>query len=169
MERERWEFVMSKHEFIEAPAEAEPLIWWRETSADDLGPRDAAKIRRALKRVSIFGEPGWPDAVRGVAAEAIGVAVRVAVKQPCGEEVVDIVMSAVVAAAIDGDPAAREFMAHMLMKRAAYDAAAVTLAKSWIAANRAAERERRLAETRPQMRRPRNRQVSSLGGMGRRR
>jgi len=159
---------MSKHEFIEAPAEAEPLTWWRQVCADALGPRDAAHIRRGLRRVSIFGEAGWPDAVRGVAAEAIGVAIRVAVKQPCVEEVVDIAMSAVVAAAIDGDPAAREFVAHTLMKRAASDAVAAMLAKSWIAANRAAERERRLIEARPQMRRPRNRPVASFGGMARR-
>jgi hypothetical protein len=158
---------MSKHEFIEASVEAEPLNWWRQFSPQDLGPRDAAQIRRALRRVSIFGEPGWSDAVRGVAAEAIGVAIRVAVRQPSVEEVVDIAMSAVVAAAIDGDPAAREFVAHMLMKRAVSDAAAAALAISWIAANRAAERERRLAEARPQMRRPRNRQVASCGGVGR--
>jgi hypothetical protein len=131
---------MSKHEFIEAPAKTEPLGWWRHFSAEELGPRDAAQIRRALRRVSIFGEPGWPDAIRGAAAEAIGVAIRVAVKQFCAEPVVDVAMSAVAAAAIDGDAAAREFVAHMLMKRAAFDAAAATLAKSWIAANRAAAR-----------------------------
>jgi hypothetical protein len=158
---------MSKHEFIEAPVKAEPLNWWRQFSAKELGPRDAAQIRRALRRVSIFGEPGWPDAVRGVAAEAIGVAIRVAVTQPCVEPVVDTVMSAVVAAAIDGDAAAREFLAHMLMKRAAFDVAAATLARSWTAANRAAERERRIIEARPQMRRPRSRQIASCGGAGR--
>ena len=160
---------MSKHEFIDAPVEAEPLIWWRQFSAEELGSRDAAQIRRALRRVSIFGEPGWPDAIRGVAAEAIGVAIRVAVKQPCVEPLVDVAMSAVVTAAIDGDAAAREFLAHMLMKRAASDAAAGALAKSWIAANRAAERERRLVEARPHMRRPRNRQTASCGGVARRR
>ena len=158
---------MSKHEFIDAPVEAEPLIWWRQFSAEELGSRDAAQIRRALRRVSIFGEPGWPDAIRGVAAEAIGVAIRVAVKQQCVEEVVDVAMSALVAAAIDGDPAAREFVAHILMRRAATDAATATLARSWIVANRAAERERRFVGSRPQMRRPRSRQVASCGGFGR--
>jgi hypothetical protein len=158
---------MSKHEFIEASADTEPLNWWRQFSAEELGPRDATQIRRALRRVAIYGEPGWPDAVRGVAAEAIGVAIRVAVKQQSVDEVVDIAMSAVVAAAIDGDPAARDFLAHMLMRRAASDAAAAALAKSWIAANRAAERARRLVEARPQMRRPRNRHVASCGGAAR--
>ena len=33
---------MSKHEFIEASVEAEPLNWWRQFSPQDLGPRDAA-------------------------------------------------------------------------------------------------------------------------------
>jgi hypothetical protein len=169
MEREQEEFVMSKHEFIKAVGDIEPLNLWRQFPADELGPRDAAKIRRALRRVSIFGEPGWPDAARGVAAEAIGVAIRVAVKKSCVEEIVDVTMSAVVAAAIDGDPAAREFVAHMLMKRATSDAAAAALANSWIAANRAAERESRIIEARPQMRRPRNRQVASFGGIARRR
>jgi hypothetical protein len=55
----------------------------------------------------------------------------------------------------------------MLMKHAATDAAAAALARSWIAANCAAERERRLAEARPQMRRPRNHRVASCGGAGR--
>jgi hypothetical protein len=55
----------------------------------------------------------------------------------------------------------------MLMKRAAFDAAAATFAKSWIAANRAAERERRLIEAQPRMRRPRVRLVASCGGAAR--
>ena len=44
---------MSKHEYIEAPVEAEPLNWWRQFSAEDLGPRDAAQIRRALRRLDL--------------------------------------------------------------------------------------------------------------------
>jgi hypothetical protein len=160
---------MSKHANVEESTEAEPFSWWRRFSAEDLGPREAAQIRRALKRVSIFGEAGWRDAIHGVASEAIGVAIRVAVKRPCVESVVDAVMSTVAAAAIDGDPAARDFVAHMLMKRAQFDAGAATLAHSWIAANRAAARERHLVEPQPQMRSPRNRRIASCGGVIRRR
>jgi hypothetical protein len=151
---------MSRANFIETPVEVEPLGRRRQFFAENLGPRDAAQIRRALRRVSIFGEPGWPDAVRGVAAEAIGVAIRVAVKQPCAEPVVDVAMSAVVATA-------REFGAHMLKKRAPFDATAAMIARSWTAANRAAARERRLVEARPRMRRPRSRQIASCSGSAR--
>lgn len=160
---------MSKHAYVEVSAEAETFSWWRQFPAEKLGPREAVQIRRGLKRVSIFGEAGWLDAVRGVASEAIGVAFRVAVKQPCIEPVLDAVMSAVAAAAIDGDHAARDFLAHMLMKRAAFEAGAATLAHSWIAANRTAARERRLFEPKPHMRSPRNRRIASCGGGVRRR
>jgi len=71
------------------------------------------------------------------------------------------VMSPVLAAAIEGDAAARAFISHMLLKCAGADPAAQSLAKSWTEANRAAARSSRLTKPEPHMRRPRNRRVMS--------
>ena len=121
--------------FDEGPIETEPLLRWRHLPADALGSCEAAEIRRALRGVSILRERGWPDAIRGVAAEAIGVAIRVAVKRRSVAPIEDVVMSAVAAAAIGGDAAARAFMVHIFAKRSAFQPAAPRLAKSWTAAN----------------------------------
>ncbi len=152
--------MTGNRKFNEGPIETEPLFWWRQLPANALGSCEAVQIRRALRGVSILREPGWPDAIRGVAAASIGVAIRVVVKQPSVEPIEDVVMSAVVAVAIGGDAAAREFMAHVLARRSVFEPAAATLAKSWTAANRDSA-PAALRDARSRRRRPSNRLVSS--------
>jgi hypothetical protein len=129
-----------------------------------LGSREANRVRRALRGLCIYGDPAWNDAVRGDAAAAIGIAIRVAVRQPAIEPIVDLAMAPVLAAAIDGDAAARLFISHMLAKRADVDKSAKLLAASWLEANRVAAlaaRTARSTKAKPCMRPPRSRRVMS--------
>ncbi len=119
-----------------------------------MGPRDVAQLRRAMRDLQIIGEPGWSAAVSGDAAEAIGIAIRMAFKTPCAEPVIDLVMSAVLGAAIEGDDGARHFVTHMLRKRDAVDPLAERLAASWIAANGSPAQARRASRPRARMRPP---------------
>jgi hypothetical protein len=145
------------------------LVWWRTLAADELELRDVTHLRRCMQGLQILGEPGWNDAVRGNAAGAIGIAVRVAVKQPCIEPVIDLVMSAVLGAAVEGNGAARHFLAYMVRRRVAVDPLAESIALSWIAASRAAAQARRASKPHARMRPPRRRRIASCGGSARRR
>jgi hypothetical protein len=152
---------MSNRKLPDLNEQSSPLALWRSAPAETLTSRDANRVRRALRAFQIFGEPTWNDAIRGDAAAAVGIAIRIAVKSPCIEPIVDLVMGPVLTAAFEGDAAARTFISHMLLKRAATDAAAQSLATSWIEVNRAVDRSGGATRAEPHMRRPRNRQVMS--------
>jgi hypothetical protein len=146
-----------------------PLVWWRSLPADELEVGDVGRLRRAMRGLQIFGEPGWNAAVSGDAAEAIGVAIRIAVTKPCIEPVIDLVMSAVLGAAIEGNGAARHFLTYMVRRRVAADPLAESIALSWIAASRAAAQARRVSKPHVRMRPPRRHRIASCGGSARRR
>ncbi len=160
---------MSNRTLNDSSTDPTPLAWWRRLPAHQLEPRDVAGLRRAMRGTQILGEPGWSVAVHGDAAEAIGIAIRVAIKRPCAEPIVDLVMSAVLGAAIEGDTAAQHFLAHMLRRRGAAEPLSEALAASWIAASRAVAHVRRTSRRQAQMRPPRRRRVASCGGSTRRR
>lgn len=160
---------MSNRILNDGSAHPTPLVWWRSLPADELGVGDVGRLRRAMRDLQIFGEPGWNAAVSGDAAEAIGVAIRVAVTKPCIEPLIDLVMSAVLGAAIEEDHGARHFLAHMLRKRGTVDPLAESVATSWIAASRAAAQARRASKPHVRMRLPRRRRIPSYGGPARRR
>jgi hypothetical protein len=151
------------------PISPTPLAWWRSLPADELELRDVLRLRRAMRGLQFLGEPRWSDAVSGDAADAIGIAIRVAIKKPCTEPIVDLVMSAVLGAAIEGDAGAQHFLAHMLRKRGAMEPVAESLAASWIAAGRAVAQVRRASKSHVRMRPPRSRRGASCGGSMRRR
>jgi hypothetical protein len=138
-----------------------PLAWWRGLPAHELEPRDVAGLRRAMRGIQVLGERGWNAAFHGDAAEAIGIAIRVAIKKPCTEPIIDLVMSAVLGAAIEGDMGAQHFLAHMLRKRGAMEPFAESLAATWIAASRAVAQMRRVSKPHVRMRPPRSRRVTN--------
>jgi len=138
-----------------------PYSCWRKCYAGELQPQEIRQVRRATYGCQFIGEPRWKLAVRGDAAAAIGIAIRVAVKRPCIECNFDLVMSVVFVAAAEGDAAARTFLAHMLRKRTAFDPTASDLADSWIAANRAAARAEGRPTPAPYMRSARKRRAMS--------
>lgn len=144
-------------------SETAPLTWWRVAPPDALSIRDANRVGRALRGLSIFGEPAWKDAVDGAAAAAIGIAIRAHARHACIEEVIDLAMSPVLIAAIKGDAAARLFISHMLAKRTAVDDAASQLANSWLRVNSIDAHAPRREKLAPRMRLPRRRAVMSCG------
>jgi hypothetical protein len=144
-------------------ANSTPLAWWRCRHAHELAPRDVGGLRRAMRGIHIFDEPGWNAAFHGDAAQAIGIAIRVAIKQPCTEPVIDLLMSAVLCTAIEGDEASQHFLAHMLRRRGAMEPPAQSLAASWIAASLTAAQARRAAKPHVRMRSPRSRHAANRG------
>ena len=145
-----------------------PLSCWRKCSAGDLQVQDAHLVQRALYGIQIIGEPNWKRAVRGEAAAAIGIAIRMALKSSPGDLIVDLVMSPVFVAAVNGDAAARTFLSHMLRKRVAADPIARELAASWIEANRAAPKAQSRPTPESSMRARSRKAVSCAPSQGRR-
>jgi hypothetical protein len=138
-----------------------PLALWRSVPAFNLKIRDVGGLRDAMRGVQILGEPGWSAAVDGDPAEAVGIAIRVAVKAQLTELVVDLVMSALLATAIEGDHAACHVLAHILNRRSAVEPHAGNLATSWTLASRTNASVRRSHKQSPGMRPPRRHGVAS--------
>ncbi len=110
-----------------------PLALWRSVPADGLVAEDLSMLRAHMRCVDLVGEFAWRLAKMGDAGAALGVAIRVAIKKRSSPQVIDLAMSAVLATAIEGSYAARDFLAHMLKKRSDN-----SLAASWVEANRVA-------------------------------
>ena len=131
------------------------------------GNRSEKILQRGHEKLTTFGigaalgEPEWRAAVEGDPAEAVGIAIRVAVKAQLNELVVDLVMSAVLATAIEGDHAACHLLAHMLNRRSAFEPRAGNLATSWTLASRNIASVRRGHKQSPGMRPPRRHGVAS--------
>ena len=138
-----------------------PLALWRSIPAPDLKVRDVGRLRDAMYGVQILGEPEWRAAVEGNPAEAVGIAIRVAAKEQLNGLVVDLVMSAVLATAIEGDHAACHVLAHILNRRSAVEPHAGNLATSWTLASRNNASVRRGHKQSPGMRPPRRHGVAS--------
>ena len=138
-----------------------PLALWRSIPAPDLKLRDVGRLRDAMYGVQILGEPEWRAAVEGDPAEAVGIAIRVAAKEQLNGLVVDLVMSAVLATAIEGDHAACHLLAHILNRRSAVEPHAGNLATSWTLASRNNASVRRGHKQSPGMRPPRRHGVAS--------
>jgi hypothetical protein len=138
-----------------------PLALWRSIPAPDLKLRDVGRLRDAMYGVQILGEPEWRAAVDGDPAEAVGIAIRVAAKEQLNGLVVDLVMSALLATAIEGDHAACHVLAHILNRRSAFEPRAGNLATSWTLASRNIASVRRGHKQSPGMRPPRRHGVAS--------
>jgi hypothetical protein len=138
-----------------------PLALWRSIPAPNLKMRDVGRLRDAMYGVQILGEPEWRAAVEGDPAEAVGIAIRVAAKEQLNGLVVDLVMSAVLATAIEGDHAACHVLAHILNRRSAFEPRAGNLATSWTLASRNIASLRRSHKQSPGMRPPRRHGVAS--------
>jgi len=87
------------------PTEVPALAWWRTIPRCKLGPTHAAAIDKILGNVALAGGLRWEDAVHGDAAAAIANALRLFPIATASVRI-DLVMTAVLRAAIDGDLAA---------------------------------------------------------------
>ncbi|MBS0248401.1 MAG: hypothetical protein JSR61_17435 [Proteobacteria bacterium] len=108
-----------------------PLHWWRRLPADVFSPLHVCVIRRALSGISFLNEPHWCEAAKGDPAAAIGVALRVARRRGTTAPIIDLVMSAVLLAALSGDMSAILMLATMI-KRTGGPAVRDDLIASWL-------------------------------------
>ncbi len=108
-----------------------PLQWWRRLPADVFAGAHVQVVRKALAGLVILNEPRWHEAVKGDPAAAIGIALRVARRRGTAAPVIDLVMSAVLLAALSGDPAAVLTLATMIKRKGAR-AERNALVTSWL-------------------------------------
>ena len=100
-----------------ALAKVPPLHWWRRLPADVFTGAHVRIIRKAISGLAILNEPRWREAAKGDPAAAIGIALRVARRRGTAAPVIDLAMSAVLLAALSGDPAAALTMATMIKRK----------------------------------------------------
>ncbi|EFI51355.1 hypothetical protein [Afipia sp. 1NLS2] len=107
-----------------------PWDWWRTTPPNRLDATHRYALRRSLSQIAVLGEPGWQQAVAGDAAEAIGIALPLIHSGESGLRL-DVVMSAVLLCALNGNPAAVLMLAHALDSRSHQDLWPLT--ERWLA------------------------------------
>jgi hypothetical protein len=111
-----------------------PLIWWRTRKPSPLLCRGIGGIREALLGTEIHGEPNWSRAILGDAAVAIRVAVgQMKVRKITATEV-DLALSAVLACALEGDPASAILISSALRRRSKFDLSCRHLSLLWLVA-----------------------------------
>lgn len=111
-----------------------PLTWWRTRRPSALLCRGIGGIREVLLGTEIHGEPDWSRAILGDPA----VAIRVAVEQMKARRItaveVDLALSAVLACALEGDPASAILISSALRRRSKYDPSCKLLSDLWLVA-----------------------------------
>lgn len=119
---------------VPALAQFSPLIWWRTRRPSPLLCNGIGGIREALLGTEIQGEPEWPRAILGDAAVAIRIAVgQMKVCKITATEV-DIALSAVLACALEGEPASAIVVSSALRRRSKCDPSCKTLSLLWLVA-----------------------------------
>jgi hypothetical protein len=108
-----------------------PLHWWRRLPAPAFTAAHVVVIRRAVAGIFIIGEPGWPAAAKGDPAAAIGVVLRQIKRHRRPSPGVDLVMSALLRCAIEGNNSAALVLSYVLDRIAGADPACTHLAASW--------------------------------------
>jgi len=114
-----------------------PLQWWRHLSADAYTDAHLRTLHRAISGIGMIGEPRWADAARGEPAAAVGVALRTINNRRSLKPIVDLTMSTVLIAALNGSAAAITLLTLMIGRMAATNAESQRLQRSWIEVNRA--------------------------------
>lgn len=107
-----------------------PWDWWRTTPPNRFDASHRYALRQSLSQIVVLGEPRWQRAVAGDAAEAIGIALPLIHSGESGSRL-DIVMSAVLLCALQGNPAAALLLAHALDNRSHQDLWPLT--ERWLA------------------------------------
>lgn len=111
-----------------------PLIWWRTRRPSALLCRGIGGIREALLGTEIHGEPDWPRAILGDAAIAIRIAVGQMQARTITATEVDLALSAVLACALEGEPASAIVISSALRRRSKCDPSCRNLSLLWLVA-----------------------------------
>ncbi|MDR4307177.1 DUF4357 domain-containing protein [Chelatococcus sambhunathii] len=105
-----------------AEAQAKSSAWltlWREASPQACTETDATSLRMALAGTALLGEPDWPRAVNGDIKAAVQAALRVTnplQRDPAATGALDLVMTALMACAIDQTPSAADVFDMLLFR-----------------------------------------------------
>jgi hypothetical protein len=111
-----------------------PLVWWRTRRPSALLCRSIGGIREALLGTEIQGEPDWSRAILGEAAVAIRVAVGQMKVHKITATEIDLALSAVLACALEGDPASAILISSALRRRSKCDGSCRLLSLLWLVA-----------------------------------
>jgi hypothetical protein len=108
----------------------EPLSAWCTLEADAFDAMVAIELRKALEAVVMIGEPTWRTAADGDVCAAIGLALRLVPGQST-EMGYDLIMTALVACAAEGDLSACIVTSFVLRSRVKVTSLSRRLAASW--------------------------------------
>jgi hypothetical protein len=111
-----------------------PLVWWRTRKPRLRLCQGIREIREALLGTEIRGQPDWSRAILGDAAIAIGVAGEQMKAHVITATEVDLALSAVLACALEGDPASPIVISSALRRRAKDDPSCKPLSDLWLVA-----------------------------------
>jgi hypothetical protein len=106
--------------------------WWRTLRAEQFKRVHVQIARHRLTKFAIIGEPHWGLGAAGDAAVAIGVALRIRKRAGNPAPQLDLAMTAVACAAIEGNLAATFLMSSILEHRRDIDERCGPLADSWL-------------------------------------
>jgi hypothetical protein len=111
-----------------------PLSWWRNIRGELFTAGIAAQLREHIAVFAIIGEPSWNAAAAGDAASAVRLALTVD-QEVAGPVIIDLVMTALLACAAEGDAAACLSMSYALRRRPGAGQAEARIATSWLVRN----------------------------------
>ncbi|OPH83125.1 hypothetical protein [Nitrobacter vulgaris] len=114
---------------------ASPLTWWRTKIPGEFRKRDSATLRWALIGTRIDGEPYWPDVATGEVPAAIKITVDRLKKRKIDHAEIDLVLSAMLAFAIDGDVTSGILISSALRRRSKIDPQCRLLSDLWLIAD----------------------------------
>ena len=115
-------------------AQLSPLTWWRTRAPSPLLCKGISGIRKALLGTEIPEEPEWSRAIFGDAAVAIRIAVGQMKMRKITATEVDLSLSAVLACALEGEPASAIVISSALRRRSKFDPSCKTLSLLWLVA-----------------------------------
>ncbi len=111
-----------------------PLIWWRTRAPSPLLCKGIGGIRKALLGTEVPEELDWSRAILGDAAIAIRIAVEQMKVRKITATEVDLSLSAVLACALEGEPASAIVISSALRRRSKLDPSCKTLSLLWLVA-----------------------------------
>jgi hypothetical protein len=111
-----------------------PLVWWRTRRPTALLSKSIGEIRKTLLGTEIHGEADWSAAVLGEASVAIRIAVQQMKSHKITAPEVDLALSAVLACALEGEPASAIVISSALRRRSKCDPSCKTLSLLWLSA-----------------------------------
>jgi hypothetical protein len=111
-----------------------PLEWWRTMPANHLGETPQLVLRGTLSKISLMQGRQWLAAIRGDAAASIAAAIEAMPIDQISLEV-DLMMTALMVCALDGNAGAALVLAHILHRVPLEHPFAQELSLSWLALN----------------------------------